>query len=245
MAIIHIEELTNGVSELVEFAQPIIKVGRVIGNDIVLPSHSVSKWHAEICFGDRSVAIYDRNSRNGVFVNGSRIKQSKPLSRNDNIRIGGYLLSLNGTQMSASSDDGIHIDAANHSIPTINGKFDNRDNRGLFGRFYRAFFERKKTGEFVSESNQTQRSSILAPTKISLRKFINASFPLESDFEALCLDLFPTVQVKFTSGMDRVTKMNLLLASIPVEVIFARINRHCNEHIAEHLGLIVYENEEE
>src|SRR5262245_29032238 len=44
-----------------------------------------------------------------------------------------------------------------------------------------------------------------------LRQRINQLFRTDADFEAFCCDEYPLIQQRFSHGMDRVTKVNLLL----------------------------------
>lgn len=51
----------------------------------------------------------------------------------------------------------------------------------------------------------------LPPTRGSLRQLINAVLVTDSDFDAFCLDHFIDVYRQLSRGMDRVTKVNVLL----------------------------------
>jgi pSer/pThr/pTyr-binding forkhead associated (FHA) protein len=48
-------------------------IGRAPDNDVVLTALTVSGYHAEVRFEDGRYVLYDKNSRNGTFVNGRRI----------------------------------------------------------------------------------------------------------------------------------------------------------------------------
>lgn len=50
------------------------------------------------------------------------------------------------------------------------------------------------------------------PSQPALRKFVENMLVTDSDLEAFCLDYFPDVKRKFSAGMDRVQKVNLLLS---------------------------------
>ena len=45
----------------------------------------------------------------------------------------------------------------------------------------------------------------------ALRKLINTAFLSDGDLDAFCMDYFPAIHARFTGGMDRVQKVNLLL----------------------------------
>lgn len=57
----------------------------------------------------------------------------------------------------------------------------------------------------------------------SIRDLLKRRLRSDADFEAFCLDFFPSVQARFTAGMDRVVKMNLLLEQVddPEEILRA------------------------
>jgi pSer/pThr/pTyr-binding forkhead associated (FHA) protein len=62
------------------------RIGALEDNDIVLPSTTVSRYHAEIVARGRQVQISDLRSKNGTRVNGQPIQQS-PLAPGDRISI--------------------------------------------------------------------------------------------------------------------------------------------------------------
>ncbi|MDX2033851.1 MAG: FHA domain-containing protein [Blastocatellia bacterium] len=64
------------------------RIGRTRDNDIVLDSDRVSRYHAEIFRRDDRWMISDQGSRNGIFVNNQRVKESVPIESGDLIRIG-------------------------------------------------------------------------------------------------------------------------------------------------------------
>ena len=64
------------------------RIGRNQDNDIVLNNDRVSRYHAEIVCEGESLKVADRQSRNGVWVNGRRIKESTELKPGDKLRIG-------------------------------------------------------------------------------------------------------------------------------------------------------------
>src|SRR5262245_30694825 len=57
------------------------------------------------------------------------------------------------------------------------------------------------------------------PSRSELRQLLEEKFPTASELEAFCLDHFPSVKARFSTGMDRVAMVNLLLESIqPAEL---------------------------
>ena len=62
-------------------------VGRQEGNDLVLDDHTVSRRHAEFVREQDGWMVRDLGSRNGVSVNGTRVKQ-RVLNPGDIITLG-------------------------------------------------------------------------------------------------------------------------------------------------------------
>ena len=63
----------GGETKRMEFDRPEITIGRVAGNDIVLPRNNISKRHSRIVFKDGKFIVVDLKSTNGTFVNGRKI----------------------------------------------------------------------------------------------------------------------------------------------------------------------------
>ena len=66
------------------------RIGRLDGNDIVLDSEDVSRYHAVIIDTGTGFVITDLRSTNGVEVQGQRIRGNATLADGDRIRIGGH-----------------------------------------------------------------------------------------------------------------------------------------------------------
>ena len=64
------------------------RIGRNSENDVVLNSERVSRYHAEIACQDDIFLIVDKGSRNGVWINKQRVKNSIEIKSGDVIRIG-------------------------------------------------------------------------------------------------------------------------------------------------------------
>ena len=62
-------------------------IGRQRGNQIHIPDPSISNIHARVFKGPEGYVLEDLNSRNGTFVNGTRIDR-KLLHENDAVRVG-------------------------------------------------------------------------------------------------------------------------------------------------------------
>src|SRR3954465_1278995 len=77
-----------------EFDKPEVTIGRVQGNDIILPKGNVSKRHSRIVLKDGKFIIVDLKSTNGTYVNGRKITSPLGVKGSDKIYIGDFILSI-------------------------------------------------------------------------------------------------------------------------------------------------------
>jgi len=76
-----------------EFNKNEVTIGRVQGNDIILPKQNVSKRHSRIVVKDGKFIIVDLKSTNGTYVNGRKIASPMVIKETDKIYIGDFILS--------------------------------------------------------------------------------------------------------------------------------------------------------
>src|SRR6187200_2241166 len=76
------------------FNKPEVTIGRVQGNDIVLPKGNVSKRHARSVLKDGKFIIVDLKSTNGTYVNGRKITSPLVVKESDKIYIGDFILGV-------------------------------------------------------------------------------------------------------------------------------------------------------
>ncbi len=101
-----------------------MKIGRAEHNEIVLPDPTVGSTHAIIRAHGNEYQIVDFGSRNGVFVDNSRINQSQVLRNGDVIKIGQCLLTFKlPIPDAAQSHDGatqiLSADASNAAVAAL------------------------------------------------------------------------------------------------------------------------------
>ena len=77
-------------------------IGRSRSNDLCLDSPFVSRHHAALVQGDRGYYLSDLNSVNGVFLNGTQVRQTH-VGDGDVVTVGPFRLKLR-TQDEVSSD---------------------------------------------------------------------------------------------------------------------------------------------
>jgi pilus assembly protein CpaF len=71
-----------------------ITVGRVKGNDVLLPKGNVSKQHARLIVRDGRYIVSDLKSTNGTYVNHRRITHATLVREGDRIYIGDFILRI-------------------------------------------------------------------------------------------------------------------------------------------------------
>nr|MDQ3368773.1 FHA domain-containing protein [Myxococcota bacterium] len=86
------------------FNKPEVTIGRVQGNDIVLPKGNVSKRHARIVLKDGKFIIVDLKSTNGTYVNGRKITSPLVVKDSDKIYVGDFIIGVD--EASQSEGDG-------------------------------------------------------------------------------------------------------------------------------------------
>jgi pilus assembly protein CpaF len=71
-----------------------LSVGRVQGNEVMLPKGNVSKRHARLLYRDGRFIVTDLNSTNGTYVNRRKITQATIVREGDRIYIGDFVLRI-------------------------------------------------------------------------------------------------------------------------------------------------------
>jgi pilus assembly protein CpaF len=104
MFTIHIQE-KGGEQRRMVFNKPEVTIGRVQGNDIVLPKGNVSKRHARIVLKDGKFIIVDLKSTNGTYVNGRKITSPLVVKDSDKIYIGDFIVGVD--EAASSEGDGM------------------------------------------------------------------------------------------------------------------------------------------
>jgi ABC-type multidrug transport system ATPase subunit len=89
----------------------LVTIGRSPDNDVIFDHPLVSRYHAKIeRVGDHFILL-DLESTNGVFVNEQRITHSAQLKDHARIRIGPYVISIEGWTLKSQIDMGLGIKA--------------------------------------------------------------------------------------------------------------------------------------
>ncbi|MBI4509418.1 MAG: Flp pilus assembly complex ATPase component TadA [Deltaproteobacteria bacterium] len=94
----------GGEQRRMEFDKPEVTIGRVQGNDIILPKGNVSKRHSRIVLKDGKFIIVDLKSTNGTYVNGRKITSPLVIKETDKVYIGDFILHIEEGGAMASAD---------------------------------------------------------------------------------------------------------------------------------------------
>ncbi|MEM6366774.1 MAG: FHA domain-containing protein [Myxococcota bacterium] len=84
----------GGGSRRESFEKEEVTIGRVQGNDVILPKGNISKRHSRLVFKDNKVVIVDLKSTNGTYVNGKKITAPQVVKSSDKIYIGDFTLQI-------------------------------------------------------------------------------------------------------------------------------------------------------
>ncbi|HMR76743.1 MAG TPA: FHA domain-containing protein, partial [Polyangiaceae bacterium] len=87
------------------YDRPEITVGRVQGNDLMLPKGNVSKRHARLIFRDGRFIVTDLNSTNGTYVNRRRISQATIVREGDRVYIGDFVLRIDPAEADSAAGE--------------------------------------------------------------------------------------------------------------------------------------------
>ncbi len=78
-----------GVNKALPLENRLFTIGRKPGNDLLLLSSYVSRYHGAIVYEDDAYYLVDKGSKSGLFVNGQRITRCE-LHHLDQIRVGDH-----------------------------------------------------------------------------------------------------------------------------------------------------------
>ena len=88
----------GGATRRLDFESAEITIGRLDENDIRLPEGNVSKKHTRIAVKHGKIVVVDLKSTNGTYVNGKKLAGPQVISREDEICIGDFILSVEPRQ---------------------------------------------------------------------------------------------------------------------------------------------------
>jgi pilus assembly protein CpaF len=92
----------GGSTNELSFDKDEVTVGRVRGNDIVLPKGNVSKHHCRLFVRGGDILVEDLRSTNGTYVNGRKIADPTPVVLSDKVFVGDFIIRV--TSLVSSMD---------------------------------------------------------------------------------------------------------------------------------------------
>jgi pilus assembly protein CpaF len=131
----------GGAERRERFESPEISIGRVKGNDVLLPKGNVSKRHARLIQRDGRFIVTDLKSTNGTYVNHRRITHATLVREGDRIYIGDFVLWIEdqgaGDSGADASDLGPYPDGdasamAADGFPSVGASLDSMSSSGSF-----------------------------------------------------------------------------------------------------------------
>ena len=82
----------GGETKQLSFEKDEVTVGRVQGNDIVLPKGNVSKRHCRVMLQGGKFSVEDLKSTNGTYINGRKIGEVTAVGGTDKIYVGDFVI---------------------------------------------------------------------------------------------------------------------------------------------------------
>lgn len=108
----------GGQERRIPFSVPELTVGRVQGNDLVLPKGNVSKRHARILFREGRFIVTDLNSTNGTYVNRRRITQATIIRDGDKVYVGDFVIRVE-SNVSSSLPAEAPVSTPSSELPVV------------------------------------------------------------------------------------------------------------------------------
>ena len=84
----------GGAQRRIDFDKTEVTIGRVQGNDIILPKGNVSKRHSRIVLKDGRFIVVDLKSTNGTYVNGRKITSPLVVKSGDKVYVGDFIITV-------------------------------------------------------------------------------------------------------------------------------------------------------
>ncbi|MCO4763607.1 MAG: Flp pilus assembly complex ATPase component TadA [Myxococcales bacterium] len=86
------------------FDKPEIMIGRVKGNDVILPKQNISKRHALVQVQGARFVVEDLGSTNGTYVNGHRIATPVEVGSEDKVYLGDFVMQYYDLSQAGAED---------------------------------------------------------------------------------------------------------------------------------------------
>lgn len=94
-------------------------IGRKVGCSLQIPSKTISGHHADLILRDNRLFVIDRQSTNGTFVNGRRLKDASPLEVGDLLQFADYAFRVKRDAHSTSHINTVLEDAGDQALALV------------------------------------------------------------------------------------------------------------------------------
>ncbi len=148
-----------------------MSIGRINGNDIVLPSNRVSKRHCVLVVDNTGVTVKDEGSSNGTFVNGVLAK-SKKLSPGDRISVGEYVLELSKVEASTPVSKSISSIPQDNNVVPFPGVLSGLPIDSKSVNIQNNILGASSTDSNGSSKNENKKISIVEKIKFNFDKYV-------------------------------------------------------------------------
>ncbi len=99
------------------FDKPEVLIGRVKGNDVILPKQNISKRHTMVRTAGKRFTVEDLGSTNGTYVNGHRITSAVEIGPDDKVYLGDFVMTF--MDLSAVAGQGLPEPPAVPDFPAV------------------------------------------------------------------------------------------------------------------------------
>jgi len=96
----------GGETKALSFDKEEVVIGRVQGNDIVIPKGNISKRHTKVTLSGGRLTVTDLKSTNGTYVNGRKISEPTPVRGGDKLFVGDFLIVLDPAGAGSETSSG-------------------------------------------------------------------------------------------------------------------------------------------
>jgi pilus assembly protein CpaF len=107
----------GGETKQLSFDKDEVTIGRVQGNDLVLPKGNVSKRHCRIMVQGSRFSVEDLKSTNGTYINGRKIGEPTAITGADKIYVGDFVLKVENAEMDGGGIGIAEAGALSTAIP--------------------------------------------------------------------------------------------------------------------------------
>src|SRR5687768_13081197 len=107
----------GGDTKQLSFDKDEVTIGRVQGNDVVLPKGNVSKRHCRIMVQSGRFSVEDLKSTNGTYINGRKISENTSVNGTDKIYVGDFVIKVENAAAAEASPGAAEAGSLSTALP--------------------------------------------------------------------------------------------------------------------------------